>query len=128
LNLNEIPDHDIHHQDIDLFHTVAQVCIDENVDFSFHHNDADLVLDKEIEALNFTEIPAGTHFGKLNVNSSIPLIAKDEYGNRVTERFFSDEAGYLATKRATMPSMLTLDERVIRQDCLCYLMERLDLD
>jgi succinylglutamate desuccinylase len=25
-----------------------------------------------------------------------------------------------------MPSMLTLNERVIRQDCLCYLMERLE--
>ena len=24
-----------------------------------------------------------------------------------------------------MPAMLTLDERVIRQDCLCYFMERL---
>jgi len=23
-----------------------------------------------------------------------------------------------------MPSMLTLDEKVIRQDCLCYVMER----
>jgi len=24
-----------------------------------------------------------------------------------------------------MPAMLTRDERVIRQDCLCYLMERI---
>jgi hypothetical protein len=26
-----------------------------------------------------------------------------------------------------MPAMLTLDERIIRQDCLCYLMERYPL-
>jgi hypothetical protein len=32
--------------------------------------------------------------------------------------------GELLTRRVVMPSMLTLDERVIRQDCLCYLMER----
>jgi hypothetical protein len=25
-----------------------------------------------------------------------------------------------------MPSMLTLNHRVVRQDCLCYLMERYD--
>ena len=25
-----------------------------------------------------------------------------------------------------MPSLLTLDEQIIRQNCLCYLMERLD--
>jgi hypothetical protein len=27
--------------------------------------------------------------------------------------------------KCLMPAMLTRDERVIRQDCLCYLMERL---
>jgi len=26
-----------------------------------------------------------------------------------------------------MPAMLTRDKRVIRQDCLCYLMERISL-
>ena len=26
-----------------------------------------------------------------------------------------------------MPAMLTLDENIIRQDCLCYLMERMDM-
>jgi succinylglutamate desuccinylase len=34
-------------------------------------------------------------------------------------------AGQLQIIKSTMPSMLTLNQRVIRQDCLCYLMERL---
>jgi len=57
----------------------------------------------------------------------MPLIAKDEYGNDVTANFFSVQNGKLQINRQTMPSMLTLDERVIRQDCLCYLMERIHL-
>ena len=31
-----------------------------------------------------------------------------------------------APRAALTPAMITLDTRVIRQDCLCYLMERLD--
>ncbi|MDV3241139.1 MAG: hypothetical protein LOY00_05035, partial [Methylocaldum sp.] len=34
----------------------------------------------------------------------------------------------LVLKRAVMPSMLTLDKRIIRQDCFCYLMERKSLN
>jgi hypothetical protein len=34
----------------------------------------------------------------------------------------------LSIKRSTMPSMLTLDEHVIKQDCFCYLMERLAIN
>lgn len=126
LNLTEIPEHDIHHQDIDLFHTVAQVNIKEGTNFSFHHHNADLVLNRDIESLNFTEISEGTRFGKLNRNHLIPLLAKNEHGEDVTDRFFTYDDGYLAIKRATMPSMLTLDEKVIKQDCLCYLMERIN--
>jgi hypothetical protein len=57
----------------------------------------------------------------------MPLIAQDEYGNDVTADFFTIQNGDLQINRHTMPSMLTLDERVIRQDCLCYLMERIHL-
>jgi succinylglutamate desuccinylase len=125
LNLAELPNHAIHHQDVDLFHTVAQVCIQEDIDFSFHHQEVDFQLNGDIETLNFTEIAAGTVFGKINGSSKLPVIAKNEDGLEVTERFFSNQDGLLAVKRPTMPSMLTLDEKVIRQDCLCYLMERL---
>jgi succinylglutamate desuccinylase len=44
----------------------------------------------------------------------------------VVDQFFDLSHGNLQIIRPTMPSMLTLDERVIKQDCLCYLMERLN--
>jgi len=56
------------------------------------------------------------------------LIAKDNDGKPVTEQFLTVADGQVQITRPTMPSMLTLDERVIRQDCLCYLMERLPLE
>ena len=50
---------------------------------------------------------------------------RDENGQPVQERYFALDNGELVTTRPVMPSMFTLDARIIRQDCLGYLMERL---
>jgi len=125
LRLSELPQHQILPRDIDLFHTVAQVKIDDKVNFSFNQVDTDLLLNEDIERMNFTEVPPGTVLGTSRNNAAMPLIAKDEHGNIVTDNFFSFYNGQLQISRPTMPSMLTLDERIIKQDCLCYLMERI---
>jgi hypothetical protein len=127
LRLTELPQHQILAQDIDLFHTVAQVKIDDKVNFSFNQVDTDLLLNADVERMNFTEVPPGTILGTSKNYATMPLTAKDEYGNDVTDNFFSFQNGKLQINRLTMPSMLTLDERTIRQDCLCYLMERIHL-
>lgn len=127
LHLSELPRHQVLAQDIDLFHTVAQVKVDEKISFSFNQADTDLLLNQDIERMNFTEVSPGTVLGIARNANGMPLIARDEFGNIVTDNFFSIENGDLQLNRLTMPSMLTLDERIIRQDCLCYLMERIHL-
>lgn len=126
LNLTELPDHPVRPQDIDIYHTVAQVKIHEHINFSFKDANVDLFLDKDLDHMNFNEIQAGTVFGKTK-NTDLPLIATNEQGKNVSEQFFSIRHNELQLSRNTMPSMLTLDERVIKQDCLCYLMERIKL-
>ena len=125
IHITELATHPAHSQDIDLFHTTAQVKIKNGHSFSFSDRGADLFFDGEIERMNFTEISAGTCLGFVQQDSSMPLCATDEHGLDVTEYFFKIEQQQLQIRRKTMPSMLTLDERVIRQDCLCYLMERI---
>ncbi|MDO8844146.1 M14 family metallopeptidase [Methylicorpusculum sp.] len=125
LNLSGLPEHPVHEQDIDVYHTVAQVKVADSVKFSFQEPESDLLLDKDIERMNFNEISAGTVLGKVSDSVSMPLIALDDRGHDISTRFFEIQGGELSLIRKTMPSMLTLDERVIRQDCLCYLMERL---
>lgn len=127
LHLPELLQHSFHTQDIDLFHTTAQVKIKEGHHFSFTDKKSDLVFDAQLERMNFTEISAGSCFAIVNKNNIMPLSAIDEQGNDVTDQFFKINDTQLEITRNTMPSMLTLDERVIRQDCLCYLMERLKL-
>lgn len=127
LHLSQLSDHPVLSQDIAVYHTVAQVKVNEDINFSFEDPQTDLLLDKDLERMNFTEISAGTQFGSIYNNNKIPLTAKNEKGQIVTENFFSIIDNTLQITKNTMPSMLTLDERVIRQDCFCYLMEKLKL-
>ena len=81
----------------------------------------------DLDHLNFRELPVGTTLARLDGVDGLPLEAVDERGRQVADRFFRVEDDMLRTIRALMPSMFTLDERVIRQDCLGYLMERYPL-
>jgi len=126
LHLTELPSSAIIKQEFDLYHTVAQVTIAENMSFSFSDENADLYLNPDLEQMNFTDVSAGTRLGKIN-HADMPVLAKNDDGNDITAQFFNNEAGQLVMTRPAMPSMLTLNERVIRQDCLCYLMERMRL-
>lgn len=127
LHLSEFPSHEINHQDIDLYHTVATVKIPGNYDFGFDPVAHDIILDKNLEKLNFCELKPGTHFCNVREMLQIPLDVRDEDGNRVTEFHFSMNGEKVNTRRECVPAMLTLDTEVIRQDCLCYLMERYPL-
>jgi hypothetical protein len=125
LELDALPDQKIAASDIDLFHTVATVKIPDNVDFGFDDEPGRLRLLSEFEGLNFRELPADTLFAHLadKASSEIPLAVSDQHGECVAARYFRLHDGEIRTLVPLIPSMYTLDENVIRQDCLCYLME-----
>lgn len=127
LHLSEISDQKPIHQDLDLYHTVAQVSIAPETSFSFNDKRADLLLNRDLERMNFTEMPAGTELGQVNGVNNFPVVAINELGHDVSHEFFAIIDCQLQISKPTMPSMFTLDEQVIKQDCLCYLMERISL-
>ncbi|HYE37023.1 M14 family metallopeptidase [Methylocaldum sp.] len=125
LHLTDIPDHPVASQDLDFYHTVVQVTVREDVSFGFQSATPDLQLNEDLDHLNFTELSAGTVLGTLKNGSSIlPFIACDEAGRDVASDYFEIREDRLVLKKAVMPSMLTLDKQIIRQDCFCYLMEK----
>ncbi|MGB0721627.1 MAG: M14 family metallopeptidase [Gammaproteobacteria bacterium] len=126
LHLDHHPDHPVHPGDLDLYHTVATVTVPADVSFGFGDAGTELCLDPELERFNFRELRAGTPFGRICSGTELPVEVRDEHGVEVGPRYFRVDRGELCLERPVMPSMLTLDERVIRQDCLCYLMERID--
>jgi len=127
LHLSKIPDHPVAAHDVDLFHTVAIVHIPRAYSFGFGGSSADIRFIDDLDHLNFRELPPGTTLAHVDDVEELPLEAVDEQGDEVSARYFRIEDSMLCTKRAVMPSMFTLDERVIRQDCLGYLMERYPL-
>ena len=81
----------------------------------------------DIDRFNFHELPAGTAFGRVRESGFRPFEVRDERGQEVSARFFEINGHWIQTRSPVMPSMLTLDRSIIKQDCLCYLMERLPL-
>ena len=129
LELDEISLHPPDPDAVHLFHMVATVKVDDELLFGFGQVPAELAFRENLDDLNFCELPAGTRLGTLDGSYhqgvKTPLTALDNEGADVTGRYFGFEGGEVRTRREVMPSMLTLDRRVIRQDCLCYLMERI---
>ncbi len=124
LHLDHFPEIDVPAHDIDLFHTVATVKVPEAVDFGFGEPEAQLHFPEDLDRLNFRELPAGTLLAEVN-DAGVRLEAWDEAGRDAFDEYFELRDGGLYTRAEVMPSMLTLNKTVIRQDCLCYLMERL---
>lgn len=124
LHLSEIPDHPVAAHDIDLFHTVAIVKIPTAFNFGFADDRLDIRFVDDLDRFNFQELPVGTTFGWVRPGSDARLQVKDETGADVSDRFFHVEDGEIRTCQPVFPSLLTLSAQAIRQDCLCYLMER----
>ncbi|MFK7827002.1 MAG: M14 family metallopeptidase [Oligoflexales bacterium] len=107
----------------ELFHTIGTVTIATDTKIGFESG-YPLQLCDEIEGYNFKELGEGTVFAHTSSYSQDLIIVKDEQGNKVTSNFFKLEDGSIKLTKKVMPAMLTKDLRVIKQDCLCYLMER----
>ena len=130
LHLSEFPQHAVAGHDIDLFHTVAVAKVPETLSFGFDGEPGHIRFIPELDHLNFRELAAGTPLAQIDPAlaeaGKVPLNVLSETGEDVARRFFRLDDGMLQLARPVMPSMLTLDKRVIRQDCLCYLMERME--
>lgn len=102
--------------------------VPDDISFGFGPTATDIQFDLDLDRLNFSELPANTPLARINnANRSVTLETTDENGRDVDDRYFDYCDGEIRTRRPIMPSMLTLDAQIIRQDCLCYLMERMVL-
>jgi succinylglutamate desuccinylase len=125
LHLDHFPPHAVAKHDLDLYHTVGIVKVPQTTSFGFGVTGVDVRFDPALDRMNFREVEPGTHVADVADHCRTPVQVLDEQGADVTGRYFTLAGGQLRTARPVMPSMLTPNERVIRQDCLCYLMERL---
>ncbi len=123
LQLSAIPEHPVAPHDIDLFHSVAIVKVPAGVNFGFDGEHTDIRFAEGLDHLNFRELPAGTLLGWM-LSDKARLEVRDEQGRDVSAVYLRWGDGEIRTAVPVMPSMLTVNAQAIRQDCLCYLMQR----
>jgi hypothetical protein len=125
LHMKAIPNESVLPQDIKLFHTIARIRVPKDVTFSYTDKSAAILFQRDLYKMNFTEIPADTCFGIVHSNNNARLLAFNDSDEELGKKLFYIDKKQIKLRKPMMPAMLTLDEAIIRQDCLCYLMERL---
>lgn len=123
LNLDELPECASEGAELDLYHTLGVVRVREDVSFGFGAGEVELRFDPALDENNFRELKPGTVLGE--TGHHMPLRMIDEAGQDVAEHYFETGGGKLRLRKQAVPAMLTVAPGIVRQDCLCYLMERL---
>lgn len=123
LHLDALPDR-MPVAEFELYRSVATVKVPTSFSMSFEGEDADIRFVPEIDGYNWREIPEGTELAQLSGRVSRPLHVRSVDGTDVWTEFLLVNDEKLLTKRALVPAMLSLEENIVRQDCLCYFLER----
>lgn len=110
--------------EMDLLHTVAIVKVPAGASFSFDGAAADYRFRGDLDHFNFRELAAGTSFGHVRAGAPVLEIVAADSGARI-EGLMAGTDGELRLGKPLFPSMLTIDEAAVRNDCLCYLMKRI---
>ena len=115
---------------VDLYRTVASVKLKDDVHFGFTgeggvREGLDLHLLAEFEHFNFEELDAGTLFAHAPEGAALPFTVTDDDGGDVAAEWFAREGDDVRFARRVVPAMFSPDPRILRQDVVCYLMERL---
>jgi len=124
LHMSELPTRPLRAGEIHLFRTVAALHVPPAGSMSFDGGAADFVFVPDLDHCNFRELPAGTLLA--HAPGGARLLALDDAGVDVAASLLDQDGGRISLGAGLMPAMLTRDERVVRQDCLGYLMRRVE--
>jgi len=123
MHMDHFPNKPLPSHDLQLVQNNAVLKIAENVNFGFEDEkgDFDLTLVENFDRHNFTRLETSEVFAHTTLDK--PLIATADDGRDVTDELIRIENGKISLKKPLMPAMITLDKKIIVQDCLCYLLE-----
>lgn len=125
LHLDHWPEAPPSPHDYDLYHTIAVVKVAPGTSIGFGESQAELALPLTLEYWNFRKLEPGTAFARQRrgCEQGLLLQVTDKTGRPATEEFLYCREGTIHLRRPVVPSMLTPDQTIIAQDCLCYFME-----
>ena len=122
LSLDEIPTTMPTRAALHLVESRLSMNVPGHVSFEFDPDaDVDLRFEADFEDRNFTLIEPGQVLGYTRLER--PLAITDSEGLDVTDNYLHVEGGRIFFKNTLMPAMITQDKLVVRQDCLCRLLQ-----
>ncbi|MGH1469190.1 MAG: succinylglutamate desuccinylase [Bdellovibrionales bacterium] len=127
LDVQQLEDlnHTLPKGDVSIFHTIGQIKLLPKVEFGFAPDNKKLTFPESFEQLNFNSLPKGFFFAAYYNSEKKPFEVFDEENNKTFENYFKIEDNSIFTKKEFYASMFTKDLKVIKQDCLGYIMEKL---
>ena len=108
-----------------LYHTIARVTVPKTV--SMGDSTKDICLNPQLEEKNFHQILPGTEFASINSTKNKLIIVNSESHEDITDEYMEIKDDRILFRKPITLSMFTTSERAIRQDCVCYLMEKLHI-
>lgn len=126
IHMEHVPETPVPERDMDLYHTVATIKAPVGASFGFLDDDADIQFRDDLDHMNFCLLPAGTPLAYVKKGEAAILQAWNDDGFDVSSRYFECVEDEIRLKQEALPALLTLDAEIIRQDCLCYFMEKLN--
>jgi Succinylglutamate desuccinylase / Aspartoacylase family len=127
LSITELPDHAPSPQDMNLLRSYAIVRVPQTATLSFDGAPADFMFPADLDHLNFSDLAAGRSLGKVGDPAQRLELAPGDDAETAPERYFDYANGEIRLARAAIPAMLTTKPEAVRQDCLGYLMHRINL-
>ena len=123
MHMDHFPDKALPAYDLQLVSNHAVLKVIEGVNFGFEEEagEFELTLADNFDRHNFTRLEVGEVFAHTTLDK--PLVATSDEGYDVTDELITIQNGAISLKKPLMPAMITLDKRIIMQDCLCYLLE-----
>lgn len=107
-----------------IYRSVARVELVPAVSVQIGESGADLNLQAGIDGYNWRELAAGTLLGRVSGELGQVLRVSNPDGVEVAGHYLQQRGEDILTRRLLTPAMLTTDPDIIRQDCLCYFLER----
>jgi hypothetical protein len=121
MHLDHFPERPPLPQDLQLLKTLATINIADQVSFNFDpHIARDINFNENLDHWNFSVINPDQSFAKTRVTS--PLRATDQHGKDITDDIIRVDDGQIYLKQTCVPAMISMDEAIVLQDCLCHLL------
>lgn len=125
LHKEVIPNEMITDEELSIYHSFATVKIPSACQIAYgeaSNTDVDFCFKGNLDSYNFTTVKVGEIFGIVN-NPEARLEVTNDKGEDLSDIFFEYENHRISVKKSFVPSMISCVVPVVKQDCLCYLME-----